>query len=339
MTAAVPDWSSDAWRAEATAWLDDRLADAGLRRTGDVTQPHLRPWSTCLRADTTGGTVWLKATTPAHAFEVPLYRLLDAASPGRVLSPVATDEARAWIVLPDGGRSFGEDLTGDDVVDAMAAALPHYAELQRRMAPQADALVAIGVPDMRPAVMPDRFDEALDAVHSYVARSGRDGDGDTCAAVARRRPAFVDCCARLADAPGAASLDHNDLHPYNVLRPAGGDDIVFYDWGDSVVAHPFTSMLVTLGFVQRHVLKVAPDHPAVLRLRDAYLDGFGDLAPRGELVTTLETACRVAKVARALVWERTVNASDPAQVDPEFERGAFDTLASLLDDGYLGGGT
>src|SRR5262245_63914031 len=89
MTAAVTDWSSDAWRAEATAWLDDRLADAGLRRTGDVTQPHLRPWSTCLRAETTGGPVWLKATTPAHAFEVPLYRLLDAAGAGRVLSPVA----------------------------------------------------------------------------------------------------------------------------------------------------------------------------------------------------------------------------------------------------------
>ncbi len=338
MTEGVADWASDAWRAEAVAWLDDRLAGAGLRRTGDVTQPHLRPWSTCLRADTTGGPVWLKATSPANSFEVPLYRLLDAASPGRVLSPLAADEARGWIVLPDGGTSLA-DLERDEVVDAMAVALPHYAELQRHIAPEADAMVALGVQDMRPPVMPDRFDEALDVVRAYAARSGRDGDADTCDEVARRRPAFVELCDRLAGGPGAATLDHNDLHPYNVLRPAGGDDVVFYDWGDSVVAHPFTSMLVTLGFVQRHILGVGPDDPAVLRLRDAYLDGFVDLAPRAELVETLETACRVAKVARALVWERAVAASDPAQVDARWERGAFDTMATLLDDGYLGGGT
>jgi Phosphotransferase enzyme family len=339
MAAALPDWSSDAWRAEATAWLDDRLADAGLRRTGDVTQPHLRPWSTCLRAETTGGPVWLKATTAAHAFEVPLYGLLEAASPGRVLSPVAADAARGWIVLPDGGRSLADDLVGDELVDAMAAALPLYAELQRRIAPQADALVALGVPDMRLPVMPDRFDEALDVVRAYVARAGRNGDSETCAEVARRRPAFLEWCARLADGPGPASLDHNDLHPYNVLRPVGGDDIVFYDWGDSVVAHPFTSMLVALGFVQRHVLQVEADHPAVLRLRDAYLDGFADMAPLAELVATMETACRVAKVARALVWERAVAAADPDQRDPQWARGALDTMATLLDDGYLGGGT
>jgi aminoglycoside phosphotransferase (APT) family kinase protein len=192
---------------------------------------------------------------------------------------------------------------------------------------------------MRPAVMPARFDEALDAVRAYVAREGRNGDAETCAAIARRRPQFVDWCARLADAPGAASLDHNDLHPYNVLRPDGGDDVVFYDWGDSVVAHPFTSMLVALGFVQRHILKVGMDHPAVVRLRDAYLDGFDGLAPRHELVETLETACRVAKAARALVWERTAAAADPAQVDEHLARGALETLAAVLDDAYLGGGT
>ncbi|HEY6707110.1 MAG TPA: hypothetical protein VJB61_05890 [Actinomycetota bacterium] len=53
MTIAL--WSSDDWRREAEAWQDGQLAARGIRRTGEVTQPHLRPWATVLRAPTTQG--------------------------------------------------------------------------------------------------------------------------------------------------------------------------------------------------------------------------------------------------------------------------------------------
>jgi hypothetical protein len=79
----------------------------------------------------------------------------------------------------------------------------------------------------------------------------------------------------------------------------------FYDWGDSVIAHPFASMLLTLGMI-RLQLEVAADDPAVTRPRDAYLEVFGGLASHGELVEELELACRVGKVGRALSWERAV---------------------------------
>ena len=54
-------WRSDAWRDEATRWLDARLAEAGIARIGAVEQPRVRPWGTVLRAPTTAGPVWLKA--------------------------------------------------------------------------------------------------------------------------------------------------------------------------------------------------------------------------------------------------------------------------------------
>ena len=46
----IGQWSSDAWLGEAEAWLDQQLAANGIRRVGEVTQPHLRPWATVLRA-------------------------------------------------------------------------------------------------------------------------------------------------------------------------------------------------------------------------------------------------------------------------------------------------
>ena len=48
-------WSSPGWRAAAESWLDEQLAAAGIERTGEVEQPHLRPWATVLKAPTPAG--------------------------------------------------------------------------------------------------------------------------------------------------------------------------------------------------------------------------------------------------------------------------------------------
>jgi len=335
----VAVWSSAEWRAEAVAWLDARLADAGIERTGEIDQPHVRPWATVLSAPTSAGRVWFKAAGPGTAFEVGLYELLHRVAPDYVLPPLATDTARGWLVLPDGGPPLGERLAGPALVDAMETALPHYGSLQRALAPEAGTLLALGVEDMRAPALAERFDEALAAGARYEGR-----DPDAYARVTELRPSFVAWCDELAIRPGPVSIDHNDLHPWNVLAGAGDrlDRPRFFDWGDSVVAPAFASMLVCLGFVRDHVPDLGGDRAAlIVRLRDAYLGAFDDLAPHAEMVESLELACRVGKVARALTWDRSVRALDPADLsddDPwDWHRAPYDCMVSLLDDDYLGG--
>jgi hypothetical protein len=257
---SVALWASDAWRAEAVGWLDERLAEADIARTGEVEQTHLRPWATVLRAPTTRGAVWLKAAGRDTAFEAGLYELLHRVAPDRVLTPLAVDTTRAWVLLPDGGPSLGECLKGDRLMAALEQVLPEYGALQRE----------------------------------------------------------------LAVAPGAPSLDHNDLHPWNILP--GDRHARFYDWGDSVVAHPFASMLVALGVTRSLV-----DEPDVTRLRDGYLEGFTDLAPRRDLERTLQLACRVAKIARALTWHRAIGAGGPDEVEERWVRAPIESLFDLLE--------
>jgi hypothetical protein len=314
----VAVWSSAAWREAAVAWIDERLAAAGLARTGEVEQPRVRPWATVLRVPVSGDAVWFKAAGPGTAFEVPLYALLASTVPGHVLTPIAADVARSWLLLPDGGPS----LAG---VDGLVAALVHYGRLQRALEPHADAMVALGVPDMRPAAMPARFGEALEVA------SGE--DAATLSRIAAMEPAVLGWCERLAASPLAPSLDHNDLHPRNVLVDDGGA-MRYYDWGDSVVAHPFAATLVPLGMVRG-----ALGEDALLRARDAYLDVFADRGPRAALVETLELACHVAKIARALTWHRALQAAhgEGEAVDPAWANAPLETLAMLLDESYLGG--
>jgi hypothetical protein len=281
-------WSSDAWRRDAVGWLDEQLAANRLRRTGEVTQPHLRPWATVLRAPTTGGTVWLKAAGPETAFEVELYRLLEQVAPERVLSPIAVDPGRGWMVLPDGGTTLGERLDDVDLVEAMVTVLPQYGQLQRDLGPHLGDLLGFGMDDMRAAAMPRRFEEALETVGRYVEGTGDQGDRET-------------------------------------LRR-----VRFYDWGDSVVAHPFASMLLGLGMLHLQ-LGVGADDPAVTRPRDAYLEVFGDLASHAELVEELELACRVAKAGRALSRDRALRMRGGGEAG-ELADAPLHALESLLSD-------
>ncbi|PWW64050.1 phosphotransferase family enzyme [Actinokineospora spheciospongiae] len=282
-------WSSDAWFEWAVSWLDDRLAVAGRARTGPARRHRVRPWSVVLTAPTDAGPVWLKATAPGTAFEAGLYELLPGIAPDHVVAPIATDPDRGLLLLP-----HREPLRDADLVDV----LPVYAEFQRAVAPHVDRVLAAGVADMRAPVMPERFAEARRVIGTSPELAGF---ADT----------FGAWCARLAESTVPPSLDHNDLHADNFLVGPR-----FYDWGDAVVAHPFASLLVPLQ-------QVGPEERD--RVRDAYLEVFDDLAPRADLVATAELACRVAVVARALVWHRAVSPEPGDYTDAPLA-----TLRSLL---------
>jgi hypothetical protein len=331
-------WGSDAWREQALAWFDARLGEHGIQRSGVAEQPHLRPWATALRAPTSRGVFWMKAAAPGTAFEIRLYPVLSRLVPEYVLEPLAVDEARAWIILPHGGTTLGDSLlgeaTGDGFVEAFARALSAYARLQRALAPTADELVRLGASDMRAAMMPERFDEAAREVAARLAQGASAEDRATHERVLAQRDVFGEWCRELAQSPILPSLDHNDLHPWNIFWDPEGQRTRFYDWGDSVVAHPFASLLVALGFV-RYRLKVPADDARVERVRDAYLAEFAGLASHAELVRSAELACHVAKIARVLTWTRALAAMGSGD-GGELARAPLRWFGMLLDPSPVG---
>ncbi|HEY6726493.1 MAG TPA: aminoglycoside phosphotransferase family protein [Polyangiaceae bacterium] len=321
-------WAGDAWLDAASDFIDAALRAHGRERTGPVTRARVRPWAALVEAPASGGRVWLKACCASTAFEVALYRQLEALVPARVLAPLGLDTERGWLVLPDGGTLLGHDCPGDVLATALERIAPYYAELQQTLMPHTAALLELGVSDMTPAVMPLRFEQALATARGFLER--QDGavdwrDYDAVAALASRFDAW---CAALAESPGSPSLDHNDLHPWNIFAtPAATESARFFDWGDSVLAHPFASLLVLLEML-RQTLDTHADDPRVLRVRDAYLEPFGALASRRELITTSALACRVAKAARVLTWQRAIGDEAP----PDYAGIPFGKLLELLDE-------
>ena len=169
----MEQWASAEWRQEVTGWVDRQLASSDRTRTGDLEVERLRPWGTVLRAPTTAGTVFMKAPAPASAFEAGLYQLLVEVVPDRVLHPIALDVEAGWLLLPDGGPVLGEQLDGDDLLDSLAEVAGQYGQMQLDLAPHVDRLLALGLTDMRPERMAERFDEALVVARRGARRGGR----------------------------------------------------------------------------------------------------------------------------------------------------------------------
>jgi hypothetical protein len=319
----------------ATAWIDESLASHGIRRQTSLEVFRARPWATVSRIETDKGTMWFKAAAPATAFEARLYPLLHRLSPDIVLEPIAIDENRGWMLLPHGGDALDTGIDVERLVSRMVSVVPRYAEMQRRLTPYVPELLAIGVPDIRLSQLPARFDEVLAYSREFVGRTGDEEDRALLRRVELLRPAVVEWAGAAEEAVGGVSLDHSDLHARNILLPAGEgpDSAVVYDWGDSIVAHPFTSLLVLLRDLMNTLQAPVNDH-RIQRVIHAYLESFTDIAPRELLVSTAMAVCQVGKITRAHAWLRAVSAY-PAEVDKENAGAPLGWLGELLSSNLL----
>lgn len=291
-------WLDPAWLATVHAWIEDELGRRGLRVTGRVEQSHIRPWSTVMTVPTSGGPVWFKASGPGSRFEARLMEAFVRWGTKRVLEPMAVDLERDWLLLPDGGTRLRDTLDGGPGIDAWLRILPEWGAMQRELESRAAELIALGVPDARPARVPDDM-EALLADPSTEL-----GDDDR-TRLRRLVPAIARACPELESMGIAASLQHDDLHDANVFVGEGGDRI--FDWGDASVAHPFGTLLVTFRSIASHGLEGRDDERRVLeRLRDAYLEPWTDEHARSVLNAAVPLAMRAAIVGRALSWKRAL---------------------------------
>jgi hypothetical protein len=331
---AMNRWRDREWLGRAAAWATNRLAERGHSLVGEPEQTYVRPWSTLLRLPTRDGVFWFKANAIGTAHEGPLIETLARCAPDHVLRPLAIDVREGWLLLPDGGLTLRVAQGGETDIAHWEEILTDHAQLQRKAAPHADELAALGVPDVRPERLPEIRADLLDDIAAL--RVGR-ADGLT---TEQRRQLRADSdryaglCAELAAIGIPASVNHDDLHDNNVFVPAqAGGHYQVFDWGDASVAHPFAVLLIALR-VAAHLHNVGPGDPALLRLRDAYLEPWTGEFDRTSLVQAVRLALRVGGVSRALSYRSALVEGSPADHD-EYGDGVPQWLLELYESTSL----
>ena len=280
--------------AEAEAWVRSAVVPAG-----PMELERERAWATVYRVPTADGIVWFKACRPIQAFEPTLTAALATRWPDRVARVLAHDPGRAWMLTADAGDEVGKH--GNDPAIWLRA-LPEYAELQRGEVGHVPEHLGRGVPDMRIAALPERFEQLVRAdLPMEPAEMER---------FREFAPRFAALCDELAAAHDVVSIQHDDLHLRSLY--VDGPHLRVLDWGDASIADPFASLVVTFRFLE-DVNGLPPGDPWFDRLRDAYLEPWGS-----GLIDTFDLAMRVGMVAQMVAWQRH------RAVMPDGYRAAFD---------------
>lgn len=305
---------------EARDWAAEELQRRGV---GELRWElvHAKPWSTVWRGDAAQGTFFLKASAEALAHEGALTAALATWRPDVIQTVLAVESARSWLLLPDESPSLRELVASPADLWRWERVLPRYAALQQDLVSRAGDLLALGVPDRRLAILPTLFAKLLDDVSALLID---DPDGLTSEHVAGLRaavPRVAEMCAELAAIGLPETLQHDDFHDANVFVPGGRD--VLSDWGESCLAHPFFSLLVTirsaghrLGLpfgALEHGRVVAPE---LERLLQAYLSAWEPVAAPDALRRAWGLARPLAMINRALTWHRVLVDVEPAQRAP-----------------------
>jgi hypothetical protein len=317
-------WTDPAWRDDVLEWGMRSLDRHGLALRA-WTQPHVRPWSTVLRLETDEGPFWLKANGDGTRHEAGLLALLAELDLPATPRPLAVEPERGYALLPDGGPTLREASGARATPEQMLPALLEHALLQRAAEQHVDALLRVGIDDLRPERMPAAF-------AALVEHSENEGIGehrlspDDAGRLRAVLPAYADACTELAGSGIAATLQHDDLHDANVF--ARGP--VVFDWGDAIVGHPFGTLLATLNSLAYHH-KLANDDPALQRLADAVTEPWGDVATTEERRRILRLAVRTGPLTRAAAWHRALQGCDDASFS-EWGDGEDGWLLAVLDE-------
>ena len=272
-------WYLPGWLDGMVAWIDERLADTGLRRHGPIRQ--VRSWgrSALFQLETDRGRVWAKEVPAGFAHEIAVTGLLADLDPGLVPPLIAADPASGRLLM---SHVAGPSLT--DVPDpaAWTATVARFGETQRVLAAEGARLAVAGVAAEPlttltgeiPALLADRD----------LLRVGLDGGiSDAAAArLAAHAEELKEACRELAASGLPDSLDHGDLSPAQVIVGEMGP--VILDWSDASVTHPFLALASFLSeaselpassrdeIIETYLRSWAglPDVPVAADARDAY---------------------------------------------------------------------
>lgn len=316
-------WSTAAFAEELRGWVEGHLGPA------ELVQTKLRGWSTVWRADTAAGVFWAKQNCRGGAYEAALLATIARLAPDRVVGVVAADPVQGLLLTADGGTTLGHR----GGVAGWSRLVGEYAGLQRALLGHTGALLATGVPVLRPLDAPALVSERADALHSLPEEDPRHLDAEARRALQRALPAVRASADAVTGLGLPLVLNHNDLHGDNAFGAPADGHLRFFDFGDAMLTDPLSVLLVPLRSAQVD-LGCRSDDPRLWRVADAWIEHWSDLAPARDLRAALPHALRLAGLWRHESWIRVLAAHDREQLAEWGEAGPR-WLRSVVDPPVL----
>jgi hypothetical protein len=250
-------WGILGWQAEVKHWIGAQVNDLGWGAIQSI--DSIKSWSISfvLRVNTEAGVLYFKATRelPLWVNEGLFQTRLAEMYPGQIPVPIAMNTNEGWMLLED----FGEPLGNDAPLELQTRMLQDFAHMQLVSSYHIAQLFAASCKDRRLRLLGNQLDSlVMDDIIFYPV------EAEKCALLRAKfevsLPRFKDLIAQLDALPIPPTIIHGDLHAGNVVLR--NDRIVFFDWTDAAISHPFVDMI--------HIFQEKDDETRAV-LQEAYL--------------------------------------------------------------------
>ncbi|MHB8624874.1 MAG: phosphotransferase [Aggregatilineales bacterium] len=289
-----PPWSHPGWFKTASTWMHDQITIQNYVLTKPIEQ--FKSWgiSCLLRAQTDHGNLFFKVSTalPLFGNEPALLEALSKRYPDFVPAPFAIQIEQRWMLMQD----FGTELRMASTLERWETAMQRFGTLQVQATSAVEDLFAIGCLDRRLNVLAAQIDPLLNDMEVLALLTA-----DELVQIRALAPRLKAMCSELAGYYVPYSLNHGDLHSGNITAQS----LLFFDWTDACIAHPFLDLSTVMKDVDE---SVSGGREPVL---NAYLNLWIDYEPMERLREMWKLAEPLGALHQAVSYQHIVAILEP----------------------------
>ncbi|WP_449536621.1 aminoglycoside phosphotransferase family protein [Ferdinandcohnia sp. Marseille-Q9671] len=274
---------------KADNWYRRELEYVGLQFTGKIERVKESDFSIVERISTDCGDVYFKANGQATRHEAALSKHLNETSFGKTARIISSNEVNGWLLMEDLG---GTSLRSIKDKRIWQQALQEYAELQVTQISYVDNLIYRGVPDRRIPKLKSEVEQHLRDMSSRLSTEEAEK-------ILSLQKEILKMCDELYSIV-PSSIEHGDLHSNNIR--VVDNNILFFDWGDASISHPFFSTRIFWHALDDLIEKESEWLAIVDEFRPYYLEPWLKFATMKELDEALRISDELACIQRALSW-------------------------------------
>lgn len=295
-------WPKAGWDTTVLPWLHEQLVSYQIMA---IEQFVVSDWSCILRIATEKGDLYLKCCHPTSPHEPALTQTLSRLWPASVPHVLAINNQEGWLLMEDAGNVLTDypqqatDLANWQII------LANYARLQIEAIEYRDHFIRQGCPDRRLEKLPALFAEAIADTDALLV--GKEGGltKEEFAQLHSSMPRLKAMCEELASYGLPETLIHDDLYPGNILVRDGR--YIFFDWAESVIAHPFYSLAV----MRRYARLFNFNARHMKSLDEIYLNEWAAYAPVERLREAFKSGKKLGMLCRGLTWYYYIRQVEP----------------------------
>ncbi|MBP9777706.1 MAG: phosphotransferase [Rickettsiaceae bacterium] len=262
------------------------------------------PWSMVHRFSTSRGYIYLKQTPPELSLEADVTQILNNKFNANVPVIIATNKDLRCFLMLDAGHRLRNILKDCFNQSLLCQALDKYSYIQKVSIPEINLFLDIGLPDWRLDKLPVLYNDLVSKAQLLKS----DGLTDLeLKQLCNLHNKFETTCDLLNYYKIPATLDHCDFHDGNVL--VDDANITIIDWGETVITHPFFSLISFLNNIA-HGYNLKDKDDKYIQLENAC---FANWANHHKLDEIINIAKKLQPIYRALSYYRLKISSDTEQ--------------------------